>query len=303
MVAFRALLALIVALAFAPYAEAAPEILGTEVVGVPATGEPFMITVQAVDPQRAISSLNVREAGRDVPQAGVSACGLRRDGSRDEDGSFAPGTPVRLAVPFALAEPGVRLIAVTVGSGGCEDEPETTTTQLSVAVTLPPLPLPDLPSLPVVPRVGASASAEACPDPDLRPNRTNRRAVRRAIKCLLNRERAAQGQRALKSNRKLRRIARAHSRDMVKRNYFSHVSPTGSTLLSRLKRARYWPAAAGENLAWGDRPLSTPRSFVQAWMASDGHRQNILDAGWRQIGIGVATRRGRSYATTNFGRR
>jgi uncharacterized protein YkwD len=46
--------------------------------------------------------------------------------------------------------------------------------------------------------------------------------------------------------------------------------------------------AYGENIAWGEKGLSTPKSIVKAWMGSPGHRANILDRSFREIGLGVS---------------
>ncbi len=56
---------------------------------------------------------------------------------------------------------------------------------------------------------------------------------------------------------------------------------------SRASRAGY---EVGENIAWGTLSLATPRAIVAAWMASPAHRANILDANFRETGIGVTPR-------------
>jgi uncharacterized protein YkwD len=79
---------------------------------------------------------------------------------------------------------------------------------------------------------------------------------------------------------------------MVRDNFFDHVAPGGSTMLGRVRASSYlrgtrsW--ALGENLAWGTGELATPARTVDAWMRSEGHRRNILDRSFREIGIGVS---------------
>ena len=79
---------------------------------------------------------------------------------------------------------------------------------------------------------------------------------------------------------------------MVSDRFFDHVAPGGSTMLGRvratsyLRGARGW--ALGENLAWGTGSLATPAKTVDAWMNSAGHRRNILDRSFKEIGIGVS---------------
>jgi uncharacterized protein YkwD len=136
-----------------------------------------------------------------------------------------------------------------------------------------------------------AAAARSCPGANLTPNAHNVRLVKAATLCLINRERRRHGERPLKVNHRLMRVARAHSNEMVARDYFSHVSPNGQTLLDRILASGFiakrtnW--CAGENIAWGTMWLATPRAIVSAWMASPGHRANILDRQYRDTGIGI----------------
>ena len=133
-------------------------------------------------------------------------------------------------------------------------------------------------------------------------------AARAATLCLLNVERAARGLAPLRLDRRLSRAARAHSADMVAHRYFAHDSRDGTGFGARIARTgwtrhrRGW--TIGENIAWGEGPLSTPASIVDAWMHSEGHRANILNCGFHVIGIGVATVAGSPhgiYWTQDFG--
>jgi uncharacterized protein YkwD len=138
----------------------------------------------------------------------------------------------------------------------------------------------------------AARAAASCANADLVPNATNLGAVRQATLCLINGERRARGRRKLKSNNRLRTAAQRYVQEMVKKDFFGHVSPSGSTVLGRIKHAAYLSSArswaVGENLAWGTGELSTPRQTVQNWMNSPPHRHNMLDKSFREIGIGVA---------------
>ncbi|MDQ3849659.1 MAG: CAP domain-containing protein [Actinomycetota bacterium] len=125
------------------------------------------------------------------------------------------------------------------------------------------------------------------------PDAGNIPQIRTATLCLLNSERAERGRRVLRSNRTLRVAAQTYSEQMVRDSFFDHVSPTGGTLLGRIRGATdYLRGTAawslGENLAWGSGERGTPGETVVAWMNSPGHRHNILDRGFRDIGIGVA---------------
>jgi uncharacterized protein YkwD len=113
------------------------------------------------------------------------------------------------------------------------------------------------------------------------------------VLCLVDRERTGHGESALRPDARLEQAAQAHTEDMALTDYFEHVSPTGGTLLSRVRAAGYVHGAQmgyaiGENLGFGTLWLATPRAIVAAWMASPGHRANILDASFRDTGIGVS---------------
>src|SRR5690349_4183495 len=115
---------------------------------------------------------------------------------------------------------------------------------------------------------------------------------------LTNDNRVKNGCAAVRTEVKLTTAARAHSVDMVTKNYFSHVSTDGSTFLVRAKNAGY-TTAIGENIAWGYR---TPEQVVTAWMQSPGHRANILNCKARSVGVGLAKKTdGTPYWTQMFG--
>jgi uncharacterized protein YkwD len=160
----------------------------------------------------------------------------------------------------------------------------------------------------------ASANAAArptCSGANLVPTARHAVAVRHATLCLLNRQRAAHGLPRLREHRSLSNAARKYARLMVARHFFDHVSPAGSTMSTRVKRTNYlkhtraW--SLGENIAWGTRGAATPAQIVNAWMHSAGHRANILNGSFREIGIGIAlgAPNGGSGATyvNDFGRR
>jgi uncharacterized protein YkwD len=112
-----------------------------------------------------------------------------------------------------------------------------------------------------------------------------------ATLCLINAERTERGLGALTVSAPLGAAAQDYAKDMVTRGFFDHVSPGGGTMMDRIKAAGWVPSGtwtAGENIAWGSGSLATPVSIVAGWMASPGHRANILNAGYGQIGLGIA---------------
>ncbi len=100
---------------------------------------------------------------------------------------------------------------------------------------------------------------------------------------LVNDQRAKNGLNALTANWELSRVARYKSQDMVSNRYFSHTSPTYGTPFQMIKAFGLSYRTAGENIAYGQR---TPQDVVNAWMNSSGHRANILNASYTQIGVG-----------------
>ncbi len=146
------------------------------------------------------------------------------------------------------------------------------------------------------PRHGpAAAHSSACVDANLTPTAGNLDRVRAAAQCLINRERAGRGESALTANPHLACAAQAHSEDMASADYFEHVGPRGDTPASRMRACGYLANPnvgyeVGENIAWGTLWLATPRAIVATWMASPGHRANILDARFRDTAIGVSAR-------------
>ncbi|OMP66758.1 CAP domain-containing protein [Domibacillus epiphyticus] len=100
---------------------------------------------------------------------------------------------------------------------------------------------------------------------------------------LVNQERAKQGVKPLQLDTKLSDVARAKSKDMKDKGYFSHQSPTYGSPFDMMKQFGITYKTAGENIAKGQQ---TPEEVMKAWMNSDGHRKNILSADFTHIGVG-----------------
>lgn len=135
-------------------------------------------------------------------------------------------------------------------------------------------------------------SAHRCANANLMPRAGNLALVDQAALCLVNRQRRLAGRAPLAESVRLDRAAQGHSDDMVARSYFDHVSPGGSDPVRRMFNVGFLNAnvgyAIGENIAWGTRGFATPASIVVAWMRSPRHRANMLDASFRQTGIGIS---------------
>ena len=111
--------------------------------------------------------------------------------------------------------------------------------------------------------------------------------------------------RPLSYNQELTVAARRHSQDMGDRNFFSHTTPKPDEIefQDRITDAGYNYQTCGENIAAG---YATPEAVVDGWMNSDGHRRNILDPDYCDIGVGYAAVDGSQYYhywTQDFGRR
>jgi uncharacterized protein YkwD len=120
------------------------------------------------------------------------------------------------------------------------------------------------------------------------------------VLALTNSERAKAGCKALSMNSKLTSAAQSHSADMAANNYFSHDSQDGRSPFDRMKDVGYSFSAAAENIAMGQR---TPADVMTAWMNSPGHKANILNCTYTQIGVGYALNKaGSPYWTQDFGK-
>lgn len=118
------------------------------------------------------------------------------------------------------------------------------------------------------------------------------------IVVLVNKERLKVGLAPLKSNWELARVARIKSQDMIDKNYFSHTSPTYGSPFDMMSNFGIKYMSAGENIAYGQ---PTPTSVMTSWMNSAGHKANILNKSYTEIGVGVAKKsNGTIYWTQQF---
>ena len=108
-------------------------------------------------------------------------------------------------------------------------------------------------------------------------------AFEQQVLDLTNQERAKIGVPALKLDIELSKVAREKSRDMQAKGYFDHNSPTYGSPFDMMKKFGVSYRTAGENIAMGQQ---SPQEVVTAWMNSEGHRKNILNANYTHIGIG-----------------
>jgi uncharacterized protein YkwD len=157
-----------------------------------------------------------------------------------------------------------------------------------------------------------SASAAGCAGANKAPGQLSAGEMRSATHCLINAQRQRRGLGSLSSDRSLRKAAARHSNDMVRRDFFSHYSPGGSSIQTRIGGSGYLRGARsylfGEVIGGGTARGGSPKSVVQAWMHSGPHRAAILNGSFKDLGVGVARgypgkgSQGATF-TVDFGRR
>ena len=138
----------------------------------------------------------------------------------------------------------------------------------------------------------AKVLATPCQNTQLIPEAGNLALVRAAVLCLVNTERAQNGEGPLSADPRLEQAAESHGKEMLSLNYFDHIAPSGLTPVGRIRTTGYIPNSQvgyviGENLAWGTLTLATPQSIVSAWIASPEHLANILEGKYQDTGINV----------------
>lgn len=139
--------------------------------------------------------------------------------------------------------------------------------------------------LPGDPYAAYLAPLEACPN-QARSD-VSVKAQTKAMICLVNWARRHDKLAPLRPSTLLDRASKIKARDIVRCNQFSHT-PCGEPFESAFKKAGYLkrPGYVGENIYWATAGYSSPRTAFNAWLHSDGHRQNLLGASWRDLGIG-----------------
>lgn len=111
----------------------------------------------------------------------------------------------------------------------------------------------------------------------------NMSAFQSQVVDLVNQERSKAGLSGLTVDTLLTKVATEKARDMDVNNYFSHTSPTYGSPFDMMRQFGVTYSYAGENIASGQR---TPQEVMNAWMNSPGHRANILNGSFKEIGVG-----------------
>ncbi|CAL9374627.1 CAP domain-containing protein [Streptomyces sp. enrichment culture] len=146
------------------------------------------------------------------------------------------------------------------------------------------------------PTTAAPKPTTASPKPTTaspKPTASASGAVARVVE-LVNQERAEAGCAPVTANSTLNTAAQRHSEDMASTGTMSHTGSDGSDPGERITRAGYAWSTYGENVAYG---YSTPEQVMQGWMTSPGHKANILNCSFKEIGVGLSG----TYWTQDFG--
>ena len=153
------------------------------------------------------------------------------------------------------------------------------------APTPQPLPTDEPPAPPTVPPPPPTST----PVPPPPPPPASLSVFESDILAGINAQRTAAGMAPLQLDPSLVMVARERSNDMAQNGYFAHVSPTGDTAFSLMDRYGIPYAWAGENLARNNYPDDESVAVaLRDWMASQGHRDNILGPHYQTVGVGAA---------------
>ena len=146
-------------------------------------------------------------------------------------------------------------------------------------------------AVPAKPTTAASAPAKPTAAAPVKPTTTapaanSLGAYENQVVTLVNQERAKAGLAPLKINTKLAGVAERKAEDLRDKNYFAHNSPTYGSPFDMMKQFGITYTSAGENIAKGQK---TPAEVMNGWMNSPGHKANIMNANYTEIGVGYVT--------------
>ncbi|MEU1232049.1 sigma-70 family RNA polymerase sigma factor [Streptomyces sp. NPDC005828] len=219
------------------------------------------------------------------------------EGTETRDTTLATTTDIGLPTPQETAS------APVATSSSATPPPSPSKTPRKTPEPSRPAPTATRTSPPAPPRPTRTTASATAPAP--RPTSTSSDSgsgsgsTAQQVISLVNSERAKAGCGPLTENSLLTKAAQGHSDDMAARNFFDHTNPDGDGPGERITAAGYAWSSYGENIAKGQ---TTAAQVMESWMNSPGHRANILNCGFKEIGIGIHTSGG-PYWTQAFGSR
>ncbi|MFC9794677.1 CAP domain-containing protein [Streptomyces sp. NPDC057695] len=240
-----------------------------------------------------------REDGREAAASGepgrgrTAAAGEPEHARTAEPGRVRRPAPATPSAPPAAATPPPLAERAAAPDGSAPETPPTAEAEQGLAPRggrLPERPGPGLPGRPQPAPQGAAPVAAV-------PAVTADRFVKDVV-ALANAERKKAGCGPLRSERHLRTAAQRHADDMSARGYYEHDDPEGRDAGDRMTGAGYAWTTWGENIHRGPK---TPGRAMADWMGSPGHRANILNCAFEDIGVGVTLTANGPWWVQNFG--
>ena len=138
------------------------------------------------------------------------------------------------------------------------------------------------------PRIEAAAAVASCANAEAPAQDLERKALRKALVCLINKERKQRDLVRVAKNRQLKKTAQRHTNVMVKTDCLLHRCPGEASLDVRIRRSGYADSARQWAYAENTGCAVTAKAMFGRWMDSDYHRGNILRRKFRHIGVGVS---------------
>ncbi|WP_089156980.1 CAP domain-containing protein [Micromonospora sp. NBS 11-29] len=194
-----------------------------------------------------------------------------------------------VAAPSPTEETGGTPSADPLVPGSPSASPSAAPTSVTPSATRKATPRPSRTNAPSRQRERAAASGGSGAGTTSTGSSGTLSAELRQVVDLVNQERAKAGCKALSVDSKLTLAAQRHSQDQADHKKMAHDGSDGSKPWDRVARTGYTYGAVAENVAWN---YQTPAEVMAGWMKSDGHRKNILNCSYTEIGVGVARSNG-----------
>jgi uncharacterized protein YkwD len=150
------------------------------------------------------------------------------------------------------------------------------------------------------PGSAAAGAGVACPGAGQPAAQMNASQLRRAVRCLINEERAARDLSAVVKDQSLKKAAQAHSEVMAETGCLAHQCAGEDDLQTRLRDAGYLDGAEMWRFAENTGCGLSAEAMVANWMATRFHRINILQAKFRDIGIGAVPQRVKGHCERGY---
>lgn len=229
---------------------------------------------------------------------GGAAVHLYTDGEERDATTLSAGVPTDGATLPTSAAPSPTTTAPSPSASASSASPSASASP-SKSPSRKPTPKPS-PTKSTRPPAPSTAAPSPKPPPPPAPAPAPPASEGGQVLQIVNTERAKEGCGPVTSNDLLATAAQRHSADMAAQDYFSHTSLDGRDPGDRITAAGYRWSTYGENIAKGQR---TPADVMESWMNSPGHRANILNCSFKEMGIGKVDSGGGPVWTQKFGAR